>query len=131
MLSALQVEDSSSKEIDVNGECATTIEIENGNIIKSKKLSECKNRAMNEIGIQTASIKTESSLKPLDSSVKCQYVMENAIVKSVRCHEQHIFKPFSAGYESPSGAMTIVKQNLTLVSSNPSTKVKMIISDGK
>ena len=131
MLSALQVEDSSSKEIDVNGECATTIKIENGNIIKSKKLSECKNRAMNEIGIQTASIKTESSLKPLDSSIKCQYVMHNAMVNSVRCHEQHIFKPFSAGYKSPSGAMTIVKQNLTLlVMSNPSTKVKMI-RDGK
>ena len=40
--------------------------IENRKIMKSKKLCECKNRAMSEIGIQ-ASIKIESSLKPLQS----------------------------------------------------------------
>ena len=35
-------------------------------------------------------------------------------IQSVECDETHIFRPFSAGYTKPAGAMTTVKQTMKL-----------------
>ena len=35
-------------------------------------------------------------------------------IQSVECEETHIFRPFSAGYTKPAGAMTTVKQTMKL-----------------
>ena len=37
---------------------------------------------------------------------------ENEKIIDVQCEETHIFRPFSAGFEKPSGAMTFVKQSM-------------------
>lgn len=36
-----------------------------------------------------------------------------------QCAETHIFRPFSAGFEKPSGAMTFVKQSMKFVREKP------------
>ena len=116
ILSTLQVDQNGMEEIDVNGVCKSTVEQKDEKtVVETKKLSDCIERAQNEYGIQAASFKTPSTIKPLDSDSKCTYTMDKDMIKSVECEEQHIFKPFSAGYESPSGAMTMVKQSMKFV----------------
>lgn len=125
MLSAFQIDETSGMETDVNGICQATVESVKGKLVKTKKLTDCSVRGVNEIGIQTATIKTQSSLKPLDSNSECAYVMEGNLIKSVTCKETHLFRPFSAGYESPSGAMTFVNQELKFVKYQQVLDVKM------
>lgn len=116
ILSTLQVDQNNMEEIDVNGVCKSTVEQKDENtVVETKKLSDCIERAQNEYGIQAASIKTPSAVKPLDSDSKCTFTMNKDMIKSVVCEEQHIFKPFSAGYESPSGAITFVEQTMKFV----------------
>ena len=40
---------------------------------------------------------------------------ENDQIVDVQCAEIHIFRPFSAGFEKPSGAITFVKQSMKFV----------------
>lgn len=130
ILSTLQVDKDDDLETDVNGICQTSVTMENGNVVKTKKLSDCLKRAQNVYGIQTASFKTVSTLKPLDSNSKCTYKMDGDMIKKVFCEESHLFRPFSAGYETPSGAMTIVKQSMKMVTSKQAPKSNIAI-EGK
>ena len=114
MLSTLQIDETATEEIDVNGKCAIDIENIDGKVVKTKKLSGCSHRAQNEIGFQSSSIKSTTNLKPLDSSSTCKYSLDGDVIESAICDETHIFKPFSAGYETPSGAITTIKQTLEL-----------------
>ena len=84
------------------------------------------------VGFQAATIKSESDLKVLDSNSKCVYKLSGDVIISAICEETHLFKPFSAGYKAPSGAITTVKQTLTKVQSNKGTSVKLIpvVNDG-
>ena len=113
ILSTLQFDKDGVQEKDVNGFCETSVTKESENtFIETKKLHECSERAQNEYGIQAGSFKTISAIKPLDSTSKCTFTISNNVIKSVECEEKHIFRPFSAGYKSPSGAMTFVKQSM-------------------
>lgn len=113
-MSTLQFDKDGVQEKDVNGFCETSVTAESENtFIETKKLHECSERAQNEYGIQAGSFKTISAVKPLDSTSTCTYAMDKNVIKSVSCQEKHIFRPFSAGYKSESGAMTIVKQSMT------------------
>ena len=104
------------QEKDVNGFCETSVTSESENtFVETKKLHECSERAQNEFGIQAGSFKTISAVKPLDSTSTCTFAMDKNMIKSVFCQEKHIFRPFSAGYKSESGAMTYVKQSMTFV----------------
>ena len=114
ILSTLQLDEAATEEIDVNGKCTMKIENIDGTVVKTKKLSECSHRAQNEIGFQSSSIKSATNLKPLDSSSTCKYSLDGDGIESAICDETHIFQPFSAGYETPSGAITTVKQTLKL-----------------
>lgn len=127
ILSTLQVDKDAELETDVNGLCKPEVTMEGDKIVKTKKLSECYKRAQNIYGIQSASFKTESSLKPLNSNSKCTYTMDGETIKNVVCEESHLFRPFSAGYETPSGAMTIVKQTMKFVTGQnaPVSSVKV------
>lgn len=54
-------------------------------------------------------------LKPLDSKSVCKYYLsEEGEIINAQCEESHLFKPFSAGYKTPSGAMTVVTQRLAM-----------------
>lgn len=112
ILSALQLDETKSDETDVNGACQYRITKNEGSIIKTKSLSDCSQRALNEIGIQAASFKTGSDLKPLNSMSTCTYTMDGNTVRSVNCVEKHLFRPFSAGYKTTAGAMTVVNQKM-------------------
>lgn len=115
-MSAFQLDEKATVETDINGECKTTISVDESSITKTKSLTECSKRARSEIGIQSASIKTDMDLKPLDSKSVCKYQLgEEGEIRSVQCQETHMFRPFSAGYKTPSGAMTIVTQQLDLI----------------
>jgi len=117
ILSTLQVDQANTQETDVNGVCqSTVVKDSETTMTETKKLSECSERAQNNYGIQAASFKTGDSVQPLDSSSKCVYTMKGDMIKNVECEEEHIFRPFSAGYNSPSGAMTVVKQSMKFVS---------------
>ena len=116
ILSTIQLDETATLESDVNGKCETKV-VRNGRIIvKTKTLSECSDRAQDEIGIQSASIKTSSDLKPLNSKSTCIYkVSDDETIADVKCEENHLFRPFSATYETTSGAMTLVKQSMKLI----------------
>lgn len=130
ILSALQVDQTTTEEMDVNGVCETTIVKDSANTItETKKLSECSKRAQNNYGIQAASFKAGETVQPLDSTSKCVYTLDGEMIKSVKCNEQHIFRPFSAGYESPSGAMTIVEQTLKFKSFVNVPSINFVASD--
>lgn len=55
ILSTLQLQTDADEEIDVNGKCKVTYTEKHGVVVKTKDLSECSERAQNEIGLQTAS----------------------------------------------------------------------------
>lgn len=115
VLSAFQLNEQATLETDINGECETSVTKENGVVIKSKSLTDCSKRARSEIGIQSASIRTDMDLKPLDSKSVCKYYLsEEGEIINAQCEESHLFKPFSAGYKTPSGAMTVVTQRLAM-----------------
>lgn len=123
ILSSLQVDEKMTSETDINGVCDTEITVSGNQVVKSKQLSKCSNRAQNEIALQTSTFKTQSDLKPLDSTSTCKYILSNGHIETVLCEESHLFKPFSAGYKSPSGAMTTVKQTLAYKGSSNSAIV--------
>ncbi|XP_065673744.1 uncharacterized protein LOC100199505 isoform X2 [Hydra vulgaris] len=131
ILSTIQLEESVSVESDVNGLCKTTITQEDGKVVKSKKLSDCSQRTIQEIGFHAATIKSESDLKVLDSNSKCVYKMSGNIINSVSCEETHLFKPFSAGHKAPSGAVTTVKQTLSNLQESKASSITSKIIDGK
>nr|XP_012555900.2 uncharacterized protein LOC100199505 [Hydra vulgaris] len=131
ILSTIQLEESVSVESDVNGFCKTTITQEDGKIVKSKKLSDCSQRTIQEIGFHAATIKSESDLKVLDSNSKCVYKISGNIINSVSCEETHLFKPFSAGHKAPSGAVTTVKQTLSNLQESKASSITSKIIDGK
>jgi len=128
VLSTFQLDGQSGEETDVHGVCKTTVADKDGSIVKSKSLSDCSNRVQNEIGIQSSSIKTESSLKPLESTSGCTYVLDGEKIRSVECEEKHIFRPFSAGYQTTSGAMTFVNQKITLIDEKATAQKLSVIS---
>jgi len=115
ILSALQLDVAATKETDVNGICDVVVTKEKGQVVKSKDLSKCEKRGVNEIGIQSSSMQTESSLKPLTSSSSCSYTLDSSKIKKVVCKENHLFRPFSAGFKGQSGALTTTEQSLTLI----------------
>ena len=53
-------------------------------------------------------------IKPLNSKSVCEYITENDKIIAVECEESHLFRPFSAGYKKPAGAITKVTQKLKL-----------------
>ena len=112
IVSQLQLDVNGQVETDVNGICDMEIQNAVGKIIKTKDLSKCSKRAVNEIGLQSTSVQSESNMKPLASTSKCTYEVTSTSIKTVSCEETHMFRPFSAGYKSPSGAITTVKQTL-------------------
>ena len=54
-------------------------------------------------------------IKPLNSTSTCVYKLNGKAIASAECTESHIFRPFSAGYDKPAGAITTVKQSLKLI----------------
>jgi len=112
IISTLQLQTDATEEIDVNGKCKVEFSNKDGVIVKTKDLSDCSDRALNEIGLQTANFAhNKMPVKPLTSKSICHYVLDgNEKIKSVQCDESHIFRPFSAGYSKPAGAITTVKQ---------------------
>merc|ERR1711881_241477 len=102
ILSTLQLQKDSMTETDINGDCAMTTSTDaDGIITKSKDLTNCDKRGINEIGLQTSSIQSESSaLKPLASSSKCTFQVDQNSIKEVKCEEEHLFRPFSAGHKT-------------------------------
>ena len=50
ILSALQLDVAATKETDVNGVCDVVVAKENGQVVKTKDLSKCEKRGVNEIG---------------------------------------------------------------------------------
>ena len=54
ILSTLQLQTDVKEEVDVNGKCKVEFLRKDGVIVKKKDLTECSNRALNEIGLQTA-----------------------------------------------------------------------------
>jgi hypothetical protein len=128
ILSQLQLDQNAQVETDVNGVCDVEVTESNGKIIKTKDLSKCSKRAVNEIGLQSGSVQTESGLKPLASTSKCTYEIAKVakesplkFIKSVVCEETHMFRPFSAGFKSPSGALTTVSQKLVFTGPGKAT----------
>jgi len=121
----------SATETDINGECSMTMSTDsNGNIIKTKDLTNCEKRGINEIGLQTTTIQSEASpLKPLASSSKCTYKVDQTSIKEVSCEEEHVFRPFSAGYETTSGAVTTVKQTMKKVKEDKTKAKKPAIQE--
>lgn len=129
IVSSLQFDDKQTTETDINGDCTYEITTESGKITKTKKLSECSNCAQNEIGLQVSSFKTMTDLKPLDSQSTCTYEMNGNEINNVMCNEVHVFRPFSAGYKTPSGSMTTVKTTMKLVTDKPAPVVKIVPND--
>lgn len=54
ILSTLQLQENAKEEVDVNGRCKVAVFEQEGVFYKSKNLSDCTERAHNELGIQTA-----------------------------------------------------------------------------
>ncbi len=54
ILSTLQLQRDATEEVDVNGRCKVNVFEKEGFLYKAKTLSDCSNRAHNELGIQTA-----------------------------------------------------------------------------
>ena len=54
IISTLQLQTDATEEIDVNGKCKVEFSNKDGVIVKTKDLSDCSDRALNEIGLQTA-----------------------------------------------------------------------------
>merc|ERR1711881_813118 len=108
VLSTLNLDETTTTESDVHGTCEQTIHKDGLVVVKSKQLSECSDRAQEEIGIQSSSIKTGSNMKPLDSKSTCTYQLNNnGDIKKVICEESHLFRPFSGSYEAKTfGAVT-------------------------
>jgi hypothetical protein len=124
ILSTLQLDTDATTEVDINGECPTTFTTKDGQVTKEKRLTDCSKRSRSEIGIQSASIKTSVDLKPLDSKSECVYSINDGEITSVECSETHLFRPFSAGYKTPSGAMTTVSQSLIMKMNKVENAVK-------
>jgi hypothetical protein len=112
IVSQLQLDVNGQVETDVNGICDVHITNKDGGIIKEKDLAACSKRAVNEIGLQSSTMQSPSDLKPLASKSKCTYQATDAQINSVICEETHVFRPFSAGFKSTSGAVTTVKTTL-------------------
>ena len=71
ILSTLQLDEKATTETDVNGDCATEITTTEGKIVKSKTLSDCTNRAVSDVGLESSSLNKE--MKPLSSKSVCAY----------------------------------------------------------
>eukprot|EP00794_Sanderia_malayensis_P008123 gene8123-8993_t len=117
ILSTMQLgKTTTEEEVDVNGRCKVSV-IEQGDmLIKSKNLSECSERAHNELGIQTSTLENNQlPVNPLNSTSQCFVFTKNEQIQDVECLESHIFRPFSAGYSKTAGAMTIIKQTMKYI----------------
>eukprot|EP00794_Sanderia_malayensis_P007911 gene7911-8766_t len=111
ILSTLQLDRDAKVETDVNGRCKVNVFEQDGVVYKSKQLSDCTERAHNELGIQTATFAhSKTPIQPLNSTSTCAYTLRDEKIVSVECLESHIFRPFSAHYNRPAGAVTSVKQ---------------------
>ncbi len=53
--------------------------------------------------------------------------MDGEKILSIECQEAHIFRPFSAGYQKPAGAITSVKQILKLVGEKRGGRVDVAV----
>ncbi|XP_068726618.1 uncharacterized protein [Montipora capricornis] len=127
ILSALQVQfvdrNVTLVEDDVVGKCKVRYGIKSRHLsgrpkvmYKTRNLTECSDRAQTDIGIHVHSYE-EKPLSLLSSHSTCKlYLTAKTRTQKVICEEQHLFRPFSAGYKNASGAMTTTRQVLELQS---------------
>ncbi|KAL9951489.1 hypothetical protein ACROYT_G044158 [Oculina patagonica] len=127
ILSALQVQfvddHATLEEDDVVGKCKVRYEIKSRHlsrrpkvVYKTRNLTECSDRAQTDIGIHVHSYE-EKPLSLLNSHSTCRLVLTaKKRTQQVICQEEHVFRPFSAGYQNKSGAITKTRQKLELQS---------------
>ncbi|XP_028404665.1 uncharacterized protein LOC114527217 [Dendronephthya gigantea] len=117
-------------EVDVNGECTANYHIkarhDSGRtriVVKQKDLSLCKDRSETNLGIPVTHYSTDKPFSLLKSNSLCKFVMSpKQKIGKVLCEETHLFRPFSAGYNSSSGAMTTVRQSISMLGHSEASK---------
>ena len=84
ILSTLQLGNlKTTQETDVNGRCKVNVVEKDGEIIKYKKLSECSERALNEVGFQTTAFQRNDLVSYMNLTLTLSDIGMKLVLKIV------------------------------------------------
>ncbi|PSN49824.1 hypothetical protein C0J52_08839 [Blattella germanica] len=113
-------------DVDINGNCQTDYTLQGARetslvITRKKDITSCTHRYKHHSILQTTPYLFRNNYHPMPimkSSSVCEMSVDHYVYNKIICEDVHLFQPFSS---KESGAQTVTKQVLTLVTENNST----------